>query len=48
MTDSASVLRREVDALIQTHITTLNSAKPLTLPGEPLRKRKIIFPYRSV
>jgi hypothetical protein len=30
MTDPAPVLRREVDALIQTQITTLNQAKPLT------------------
>jgi hypothetical protein len=30
MTDPAPVLRREVDALIQKQITTLNQAKPLT------------------
>jgi len=30
MTDPAPVLRREVDALIQTQITTLKQAKPLT------------------
>ncbi len=48
MTDPAPVLRREVDALIQTQITTLNSAKPLTLRGEPVHKRKIIYPYPSV
>jgi hypothetical protein len=48
MTDLASVLGHEVDALIQTHIITLISTKPLTLRGEPLGKRKIIFPYCSV
>jgi hypothetical protein len=32
MADAAPVLRREVDALIQTQITTLNQAKPLTEP----------------
>jgi hypothetical protein len=74
MTDPAPVLRREVDALIQTQITTLNQAKPLTelkladfrarcekiralfkavdlskpLPEEPVRKRKIVYPYPSV
>ena len=30
MTDPAPVLRRELDAHIQTQITTLNQAKPLT------------------
>jgi hypothetical protein len=30
MTDPAPVLPREVDALIQTQITTLKQAKPLT------------------
>jgi len=30
MTDPAPVLRREVDALIQTQIATLKQAKPLT------------------
>jgi hypothetical protein len=48
MTDSAPVLRRVVDALIQTQITTLNWAKSLILPGKPVRKRKIICPYSSV
>jgi|HubBroStandDraft_6_1064221.scaffolds.fasta_scaffold673254_3 hypothetical protein len=43
MTDSAPVLRREVDALIQTQITTLNWARSLTLPRKPVRKRKITF-----
>jgi hypothetical protein len=30
MTDPASVLRRDVDALLPTQMTTLNSAKPRT------------------
>jgi len=30
MTDPATVLRREVDALIQTQITTLKRSRPLT------------------
>ena len=33
MTDPASVVRRELDALIQTQIMTLNQAKPLTELG---------------
>jgi hypothetical protein len=33
MTDPTSVLRREVDALIQNRITILNQAKPLTELG---------------
>lgn len=48
MTDPAPVLRREVDALVRTHRTTLNSAKPLALRGKPVHKRKIICPYASV
>lgn len=32
MTDPAPVLWLEVDALIQTQLTTLNQAKPLTEP----------------
>lgn len=48
MTDPAPVLRREVDALIRTHRTTLNSAKPLALREEPVHKRKIICLYASV
>jgi hypothetical protein len=73
MTDPAPVLRREVDALIQTQITILNQAGPLTqleladlrarsekiralfkamdlskpLPEDPVRKRKIAYPYPS-
>jgi hypothetical protein len=48
MTDPVPVLRREVDALIQMRLTTLNSTKPLTLRREPDHKRKITYPYRSV
>jgi len=74
MADPAPVLRREVDALIQTQITILTQARPLTeleladcrarsekiralfkamglskpLAEEPVRKRKIAYPYSSV
>jgi len=48
MTDPVSVLRREVDVCIQTHITTLNSAKLLAFLGEPVHQRKIICTYLAV
>jgi hypothetical protein len=43
MTDPAPVLRREVDALIRTRITTVNSAKPQTLRREPFHKLKVTY-----
>ena len=46
MTDPAPVLRREVDALIQTHITTLNSTKPLTLRA-PSQRFLIVTEFKD-
>ena len=48
MTDSAAVLRCEVDTLIQAQITTLNSAKLRTLHRQPVHERKIFYFCPSV
>jgi hypothetical protein len=45
MTGAAAVLRREVDVLIQTQITTLNSAKPVQVR---VRQSSLRVDVRSV
>jgi hypothetical protein len=42
MTDPAPVLRHQMDDLIHMQITTLNSARPPALRGEPVHGCKII------